>query len=789
MAQSNTGKTGVIIQNIKLFIEGVQVPYENITINQGVGTLPTATLVVPPYAGLMDIARFYQPKVHVFFEERQGPVNDLSADDAKKREKLLFTGHIQGVSYSKSTQGLGQIYIMFNCVHKNQLIAECLIDYTGWIKEELNIAGDTLKDGLGNSQAAIIEALQGIDFVGPTNEITPEDSALENPKGKTNVLPEKFGKYASRYIGMPGILANYWNQLNRAAYNKNVRQFHEGFVRLYKPLIEDGLKFFDRISGHRLVEYENQKGKVDPCLSTGTSAGQQVIVPPSNRLFLQSSIQAQMTVANLQNYLQASNEVTNIYAIFTSFYESVDYEMITLASPAEVPLFGLEASAQGERITTEETVENVDSNKNTETAAIETIVKPKTPFYFSPTCNVLFPHMYDTISVNYDESNIPTRIDMVNHEMPQSSSWGTHFRSPHSVRSAIAQAAAAFDKANPNTLFSTITSSFGAIGLYEQGRGIKIEYNAFPRWLSYFSNSNYSASGNDSQTYPEEGTDAYTALQDLQAGWEKRYPDKKDLAMCPWAKEANVSAHQRVLFASADYYYSMLFARSKAGNVSALFNPYIVPGYPMDILEKSPVLPSFHAMCTSVSHIISSNGLRTNISFAAATTYSELANYYMPFILPSLQVSLKLARNPTLVNSDPEAIELASTFYHEVLGVGAAIPEQIYDFSTGLGLPIKLDAAGLWTAGSPDPIATPNGGELNQALTYEGNMELVARPIENRFLFEERFGVKFIDLIQENYSPTVIKYTDNVKESSQQLEIGASQFLDYSTKFGESTSG
>jgi hypothetical protein len=784
-----TGKTDVIIQSVKLYIEGVQVPFESININQGVGGLPTANISIPPMAGLMDIARFYQPKVHIFFTENIGPMAEQTLAAAKARDKLLFTGHIQSVSYAKSTAGTGSVSINFSCGHKNVLITECLIDFTGWIKSETEVSQTgALKNGFGNSQAAIIEALQGIDFVGPDQEITKN-----NLEGLTNVLPVKFAKYTSRYLGMPGVLANYWNQLNRSAYNTNTVSINESFIKLYKPLIEDGLKFFDRIGGHAVIERDNQAGKINPCPEKGEQSRSTILIPPSNRLFLQSSVQAQMTYESLQNYLQATGEITNLYSIFQTFYDSVDYEMITLASPAEVLLYDQEVAAETLAVTailspkgvgTAGAKEQVSTNNSSETAAIETIIKPKTPFYFAPTCNVLFPGMYDAISVSYDESNIPTRVDMINHEMPQGTAWGTHFRSPHSVRAAIADAVKANTPEAARNLFSTIASSWGATSVYEQGRGIKIEYNVFPRWLAMISNSTYDPSPEKSQAYPEQGTEAWNALQDLQAGWLKRYPLAKDLSMCPWAKEASISAHHRILFASADYYFSMLYARSKAGTVQCVFNPYIIPGYPMDILEKSPVLPSFHAMCTSVTHNITSGSISTQVSFAAASTYSELANYYMPFILPALQISLKLAKNPTLVGSDPEAQEIADAFYHNVLGVGAAIPENIYDFETGLAKPIDMDPNGVWIPGSADSRTDFNGGELNRALSYEGNMELVSRPIENRNLYETRFGVKFIDLDPENYSPTVIKYVPPVATAADQLEIGASQFLNYKTKYG-----
>lgn len=764
------GKTGVIHQEVRLYIEGVQVPFSGIQINQGIGTLPTANITIPPQAGLMDIARFYQPKVHIFYDDITGEYNLAEPNVSRKKFKLLFSGHIQSVNYSKSRAGSGSVSISFNCVHKNYLVSEMMLDFTGWVKDDTEVSpnADGVKLGMANSRAAIIEALQGITSVGPDNQISEE-----TPDGSTSVLNERFSKFSSRYIGMVGVLGNYWNQLTRAAYNKNVSVYHEGFRKLYKPLIEDGLKFFDRVGGHEIIELANQNGKVATCISPEGVNTNMIIIPPANRLFLQSSVQSDITIASLQNYLQASGEITNLMAVFEAFYSSVDYEMLTLASPAEVPLT------------------NKDRTASVETAAIETIIKPKIPFYFSPTCNILYPDLYHSISVSYDESNIPTRIDMLNPEMPDSNSWGSHIRAPHSVRTAIASAAISIDSSKMRDLLSTMASSYGAVGRYEQGRGVKIEYNALPRWLAYLSNSLFTLDSNKTQNPPDQSSqpEDVQALKDLEEGWKKRYPKPEDEGMCPWSDKSSISAHNRILFAAADYYFSSVYARSKAGTVECPFNPYIVPGYPMDILERTPTLPSFHAMCTSVSHIITDSSIATSVSFSAATTYSELANYYMPFIAPSLQVTLALAKNPVLVGADNDAIESAHVFYQDVLGVTAVRPETIYDFNnTGIPYPVKLEQ-GRIVLGSSESITDLNGGELNPALTYEGNLSLVYRPIEAMGDVETRFGVKFIDMTMENYSPTVMQYTDSVKTDDQKLEIGQSQFIRYDTKFGTPIDG
>ena len=365
----------------------------------------------------------------------------------------------------------------------------------------------------------------------------------------------------------------------------------------------------------------------------GKDGDQHILIPPHNQIFLKSAVQANMAIKNMQALLQNSNEMTNLYSMFQNFYSSMEYDIITLACPAEVVI-------------------NPVLFMDSETYAIDTIVKPSMPFYFSPTCNVLYPSMYTSISVNYDEISMPTRMDILNHEDGNTAgAYGTHYRTPASIRTAIAQKVVS--KTSPN-LSNTTGSSFGAIGKYEMGRGMKYESMSMPDWLSITLVSAKTNSAGATVTAQEEtpapGTYDDNAIKQLIAGWERRYPDHPE--MNPWNPASQIYPHQRILFATADYYYTKKFASTKAGNVTCLFNPYIIPGYPMDVLETSPNLPNFHGLCVAVSHNITASSISTQVSMAAVSTYTELANYYIPFINPYLQVVLGLADNPTLVNTD-----------------------------------------------------------------------------------------------------------------------------------------
>jgi hypothetical protein len=785
--------TDNVFQPVKLYVEGVQTPFVSITVSSGIGGLPTASVTIPPQAALMDIARFYSPKIHIFYTDI---INDY--DDPKEADKLLFSGVIAQVYYNKRKDVASGLGITFNCVHRYNFMNDMLIDYTGWLNgDPINPAqAEGIKADTANSTATVMEALTGVQD--PKSEIGVEITP-DTPEGKTSILPEKYKKYYNRVLGMPGVLFNFWNQMKRSAFNRQLRQgnlyYSEAFVKMYQPLTEDGLQFFSRLGGHYPIEAMVQADthRVDPCPDT-PGKKDKIVIPPARQLFLSSSVQAEMTVANIASYLQNSGEVTTIYQIFNNFYDSIDYEIVTLASPAEVAIRADTVLTAEERA---EFVERGGDTQSNETHALDTIVKPKLPFYFSPTCNVLFPGMYSNVTVQYDEIGMPTRINLKNLEGVDERGYKTNFRAPHSVREAIAKKVAGvngvggYSKDNIKySLISTTGQSYGAIGMYEQGRGIKQETMHMPRWLSHFSSSTLGGHAPVKDQAPDKTNEQakYEALNQLSTGWAKRYPGDQMKTLNPYApQDTDISAHHRMLFSASDYYYTQRFASSKAGSVECPFNPHLTPGYPMDILEANPAYPSFHAMCVQVTHTFTESSMFTTAQFVGAMTYAEMANYHIPFVSPMLQVALGLAENPTLVEPDEKALKTASDFYANTLGVPAVSPNELIDFRTMLVKPKKWSTGSdSWTDGSGTPIPdVSNGGERNPMLSYYGNLSLTYRPIEAKSDVERRFFLTFIDMEEGNYSPTMIKYRDQQLDSESKYELGRSQFLNYDTFFGE----
>lgn len=792
----------VIFQEVKLFIEGVQVPFNSIQVNSGIGTLPSANISVPPFPGLMDICRYYQPKVHIFYTD---PYLDgeTKREEKEKRECVLFMGVIAGVTFSKSRQG-GFSQITFNCNHKNAFFNDVLLDYNSPMDNSVIGATGVRNDvavgmPLFNSEQSIQMALKGIVPASQNKDKLSIEAAntaaivADNNKAEPSLLNTKWNNsiFEKRYKGFPGVLMNLWNQLKLNAVKVPID--YESMVKMYIPLIEDGIKFFDRVSGHYYIENLMDAGKQPPCDYDGKGVlkdSDKQLVPPSMRLFVQSTAQSQITLNLFQQQLGWSGELTDFMSIFRRLLEVIDYEMITLTSPAESSIDPSDPSDEA-------------------TTALETIIKPQLPFYYSPSCNIYYPYMYHSLNVQQDEAGVPTRITLSSRILPSAgSTLHKNYRAPASVREAIVkgyiddeQAAATnheatneeqqkkysesdkqklYDKANLLSSTDGIKNRL-RIGTYELGRGIKHRRYELPYWLTL-----YPAANKEIQEIPSDFRDDQDHLLTLKNAWNYRFGDIKS-HLNPYSDESGVAPHERLMFCSADYRFTMEVAASRMGTLSGIFNPYVIPGYPIDILDPNPTNPCFHGLCSSVTHNITSNSISTDVSFVAVVTYTELANYYLQFVNPWLQVSLKIVSGygqtisgqtgelrfekytSSIVNNPNAAAVAEKDFYYPTLGVGSLAPDELYDFNKGTIKPIQLKSS----------IRHGEQREENPMLSAQGNLLLVRRPIETREKVQGRFGISFIDMEQNNYNPNVIKYTDEVLDDSRLLEPGQSQFLDY----------
>ena len=143
-----------------------------------------------------------------------------------------------------------------------------------------------------------------------------------------------------------------------------------------------------------------------------------IVIPPYSRNSMISAVQGETAVRNISNMIGFSGELTSFENILYNFYAASKYDVLTLASPAEIYF-------------NPDTFVDKVGEAGVEKSTIETIVKPQIPFYFSPVCNVVLPRMYSSIQINQDESQVPTRISATHDALPMVSGpggIGTTFR-------------------------------------------------------------------------------------------------------------------------------------------------------------------------------------------------------------------------------------------------------------------------------------------------------------------------------------------------------------------------
>jgi len=823
--------TDVIYQTVKLYIEGVQVPFTAISISQSIGTYPSAMISVPPQAGLMDIARYYQPKVHIFY-----------TDQITGGDRLLFWGHIARVEYSRSRSPASSS-ISFQCVHKNELMKLVTLDYNGYVGSNMSNGTDpnpeqaALKVDLMTSELSIINALSGItgvqsaaqDLLGPTNT---QISEADVTKAAT-----KFQGFIPRYAGIPGSMMNIWNQFKRQCYMAPA--WSSTMTSMYIPLVEDGLKFFNRISGHYLVENyaETHREQYCPHDIPPSDVKYNLLVPPSSQLPSVSAMKTALTVYAVKSQMGYSGELTDFITMMNNFFYSVEYEYLTLASPAAVPVDP----------TTYVNPDSASAWASANRMAVETVIKPQTPFYYAPVCNVVYPQMFTSISVSQDEASVPTRVTAYTDMLPNDGggALNTFYRAPESVREAVAvgvSLANASGAQNTIDLLSTTGPSYNVPGKYEEARGVVQRKVVMPNWLSFYIADQIPNVGDpNNEAWPAQGTADYNDLVNMHAAWVDRYGyditendgvvtrtlnTSKD-TMDPNSPQSQIAPFQRMLFNTADYEFAKSVEQARSGIIEMVFNPYIVCGYPMDIIDSSPAYPCFHATCASITHNITASSISTTVSFVGAMTYAEMSNYYIPPVAPWLQNILNVNNvqygtststsggtttvpsgqigqvanssttattttgsasygsptgtiqsvEQTLINN-PTALAAATEYYQTTLGIGAADPSLLYAFDYGQPSAVTR-SNGQLASGVAQSSPDGNGIETNPYMSVVGNLSLSARQIEGKQAIMAAFGINFIDLDPTLYSQQASSYLNPILDKSILLEPGASLFVDY----------
>ncbi|CAL9955759.1 hypothetical protein VPHD148_0009 [Vibrio phage D148] len=702
--------------DFRVYLDGVQIPFESAHITNSYKEAPTASVTLPPWPGLQEVGKNYAPKVHIFWKDpnfgvsrSESSTNANSQDIRNKTRdayKLIFSGTVTGISDSKevSANGGGQSITM-QCSHHSDVFADILLRFANQQISAAQTQIDVQAEGSQQSSewdlnTLMIKALQGIDF--------------EVKEGDIRHIPE--GTF-SKLKGTPGMLRVLWNVLKKDANRtQGTGNDSEALVDMFIPMVEEGIKFWNKLSGHPSIE-EGIAADTVPYSSPDIKRGVNpdivgdIMIPGAFRTFIGAAAQTELSIAVMNSVTAGlgTPESVDFRSIMDLLLQKLEYDMVTLSSPIS----------------------------KSDGTSIEYLVKPSLPYYYSPICNVVLPNMLSSISVNSDYNSIPTRtvsLGNLTALVNGASSGGapsTQYTSPHSVRYARAGG-------QGGDLADSLSAYNNRVGRYEWGRGIKSSTSQLPPIYNVLQanlDAKEKANPDDSLVGPAGKTIAEQA-------WMNSYPTSKwpgSILYNPWSSESGISAFQRLNFLYADHDFAMETARARTAQASGCFNPYAIVGYPMDLVDPVPSRESYHGLCTSVSHTIHASGTSTtSYSMAAVSSFSELALYNLPAVNPYLTAALEFDED-FRIYGNAKAYAKACQVYQEVLGCGAAEPALLQDYETGTPIPFTRDASsGSWT----------NTESSDLYNTQQGSLILVARNIQSLIEVEAERGFSegFIDI-------------------------------------------
>ncbi len=730
----NNNAQDTLYLDYRVYIDGVEIPFESASISNVYGGLPSASITLPSWPGMVELGRNYAPKVNIFWRDYNFAVVQSEraneGDTANLRNKtrdaykLIFSGIVTGTTDSKSvSEAGGSLQLTLTCMHPIEVLRDITLRFANQtIAAAQASTGASAEIAVESSEwdlnSTMLKALQGVvetDLDGDLGHV---------PEGKLDDLK-----------GTPGILRVLWNILKRDSNRpQGADNDSEAMVDMFIPLIEDGLRFWRRMSGHSTIEegIQSNDGRyqytgTDPRRGTPEETSGMVMVPGVFRTFIGEAAQQELSITMMNSVLSSvgSVEATSFKDVFNATLEKLEYEMITLSSPV---------SKRDGSIT-------------------EYVVKPKLAYYYAPICNVVLPNMLSSITVSSSFNGIPSRVVNLNNitalvnGITAGGSPAQQYVAPHSVR----YARAGRDGGN---LFGSTNAYNNRVGVYEWGSGIKSSTSHLP--LMY----NVMQSKLDRQETDAGTLDSSVVgsqyHQGAIAAWEASHPESRwpgRDSYNPLTDASQISAFQRMQFMYVDHDFAMETARSRTAQATGCFNPYAVMGYPMDVIDPVPSRDSYHGLCTSITHSFSNSGqASTSYGLSAVSSFTELAQYNLPAVNPYLMSALNLTNDPRIYGN-PEAYQTACQVYIDVFGVGAAEPALLQDYDTGTVIPFTRDGAtGCWTTSSSNDFYN----------TIQGSLILVARNITSLTELEADTGNLFIDIDDwRDTSENDVTYYDN----------------------------
>lgn len=513
-----------------MYINGIEVPCPEVSITYGVWSMPEASLSFPPHRALQRLGAEDRLEVTIFY------LDDLISP-ANPEFRLLFEGEIVGWSYKNAYSGR---VMQFNAIANMSIFTQLYFFFM------------STSD---NAVEYLSEAGSNPDFIAsPGSGIAWPFSLFHNGLFTTNETVKR--PYDLLYNAVRGLISSEVPEIVRSIpavnfFNRWIRKtnFHQRFVAL--PLLEDGVGYtsifpmFDAVKATPAVEALRDK----LVASVGNSGSVWEVL---QGLFAQAAFE--------------------IVMLPTAPCVRVDLSNGKIISPAAVP---------------------TNDKAKYPLRIANYFAKPQMYFGITPSCNVIFPPMIQSVTYTENFAQQPTRTYI-----------NDQFVAPMLGESPMK--AAPLRVAYP-------PSANAALRLRVRGE------NAEPGGASL-------DTGKNMLVFPEEfykgpvvsrsGVPPWFTLLQLQTR------NKTEPTVDINGETKDIMTLLFELYVQYEHFRARY--EKRGGAVDLVWNPYIVPGFPCTIFDKQSSNFDLVGYVMNVSQTMSVNGMGTAINFSFGRTLPEM---------------------------------------------------------------------------------------------------------------------------------------------------------------------
>lgn len=613
-----------------VYFNGIEVPVRSVTVQMGVWDIPTATIEMPPDKELLRFGAEDKVQVAIFYLDNH--YTELRGKEPDFR--LLYEGYITGWQFTNTPSGRT---LTFNTVNYLAILDSLYAFFMSGL--------DSMVTGVLEGQK--VPALEG----GPVPT---------GPQFPAQLLYMGLDASRGQMIRRPFDLLE--NVIRACLGSKEQKTFASVPATNFYARFFRRAMFNNRIVPSPLLEIDHMR------ITDGTD--------PEGVFPILRYVRHQNTLDALRKHMDSIGSSASIWMVIRDTFMRLYYEIlaITTAPIAQVNFVGAgvngevigppvfdehmlraqEVQAQGltgaaaAAALTAGPFNPVPEKATKQKAGIgprpnrllNYITKPEWRFGIPPSCNIIFPSMIEHFAYEEDYDKQATRTYINDDWLVTALNVGgaaKHFAImavgyPRQVQEELDKRGSPLRQGD-----QSVSGKNFLVWAEEYFKGPVVMQESLPQWFAMLLSTAKSPSQYNVKTPPVEQDPFLDQLNwTIPPGDGELVEGKQDLAaehMQAVIDNAGASESARLdaitiklswleqLYARYEYYRQRSSCRG--GVVNTIFNPYIVPGFPLVVFDDMTTGNHVFGYVTSVRHTLAQDQLSTTVTFSNAQTIDE----------------------------------------------------------------------------------------------------------------------------------------------------------------------